>query len=86
MLIRGRGRKISRARCSVPTVPEFAVGKLATMGVQLSRVTRVYVPMLLSVLDNPTAWMHSHVSMVDNGEVIITPVARACVLYKQLSP
>ena len=29
--------------------------------------------------------MHSHVSMVDNGEVIITPVARACVLYKQLA-
>ena len=31
MLHRGRGRKISRALCARLTVPEFTVGKLATM-------------------------------------------------------
>ena len=31
MLIRGRGRKISRALSARLAVPEFTVGKLATM-------------------------------------------------------
>ena len=44
MLIRGRGRKISHELCARLTVPEFTVGKLATMQLPLNEGYRNSAP------------------------------------------